>query len=140
MAGPFYCVTWPKIGTGRNRRFFKNKREAGAFLHSKQIERENYGTAGTSFTERRRAEYMECAEALRPFNATIRQAVNFCLPHLHASNRACSAAQLVDELLKIKEADGASERYLDAIGRSKAHTKLERISSKNMNERFEGVV
>jgi integrase len=112
---PFFCVTWPKIGTGRNRRFFKDKREAETFLQSKRIERENYGTAGTSFNERQRAEYLECAESLKPFNATIRDAVNFYLPHLHASNRTCSAAELVDELLKVKEADGASERYLSDL-------------------------
>ena len=112
---PFFCVTWPKIGNGRNRRFFKDRREAETFLQSKRIERENYGTAGTSFNERQRAEYLECAESLKPFNATIRDAVNFYLPHLHATKRTCTAVQLVDELLKIKEADGASERYLSDL-------------------------
>src|SRR5437016_7366531 len=109
---PFFCVTWPKIGNGRNRRFFKDRREAETFLQSKRIEQENYGTAGTSFNERQRAEYLECTESLKPFNATIRDAVNFYLPHLHATKRTCTAVELVDELLKIKEADGASQRYL----------------------------
>ncbi len=111
----FFCVTWPKIGSGRNRRFFKDRREAETFLHSKRIEQENYGTAGTSFNERQRAEYLECAESLKPFNATIRDAVNFYLPHLHATKRTCSAAELVDELLRVKEADGASERYVSDL-------------------------
>jgi integrase len=111
----FHCVTWPKIGAGRNRRFFKDRREAETFLQSKQIEQENYGTAGTSFNEKQRAEYLECAESLKPFNATIRDAVNFYLPHLHATTRTCTAAELVDEILKAKEADGASERYLSDL-------------------------
>jgi len=111
----FFCVTWPKIGNGRNRRFFKDRREAETFLQSKRIEQENYGTAGTSFNERQRSEYLECAESLKPFNATIRDAVNFYLPHLHATKRTCTAVELVDELLKIKEADGASERYLSDL-------------------------
>jgi integrase len=111
----FFCVTWPKIGNGRNRRFFKDGREAEMFLQSKRIEQENYGTAGTSFNERQRAEYLECAESLKPFNATIRDAVNFYLPHLQATKRTCTAVELVDELLKIKEADGASERYLSDL-------------------------
>jgi len=111
----FFCVTWPKIGNGRNRRFFKDRREAETFLQSKRIEHENYGTAGTSFNERQRAEYLECSESLKPFNATIRDAVNFYLPHLHATKRTCTAVELVDELLKIKEADGASERYLSDL-------------------------
>jgi integrase len=112
---PFFCVVWPKIGTGRNRRFFKDKQEAETFLQTKRIEQENYGTAGTSFNERQRAEYLECAESLKPFNATIRDAANFYLPHLHASKRTCTAAELVDELLKVKEADGASERYVSDL-------------------------
>jgi hypothetical protein len=75
-------------------------------LEKKLIEQENYGTAGLSFNERQRAEYLECAESLKPFNATIRDAVNFYLPHLHATKRTCTAAGLVDELLNVKEADG----------------------------------
>src|SRR5262249_28336924 len=85
------------------------------FFQSKRIERENYGTAGTSFNERQRAEYLECAELLKPFNATIRDSVNFYVPHLHATNRTCTAAELVNELLEVKQADGASRRYLEDL-------------------------
>lgn len=48
---------------------------------------------------------------LKPFGKTPREAVNFYLPHLQATNRDCNAAELVEELLKVKTADGASERY-----------------------------
>jgi integrase len=112
---PFWCVTWPKIGKGRNRQFFKDKTEAATVLQQKLIAQENYGIAGVSFNERHRAEYLECAEALQPFGATIRDAVNFYIPHLKAMKRSCTAAQLVDELLKVKEADGASKRYLSDL-------------------------
>src|SRR5215475_959606 len=111
----FWCVTWPKIGKGRNRQFFKDKTEAATLLQQKLIEQENYGIAGVSFNERHRAEYLECAEALQPFGATIRDAVNFFVPHLKAMKRSCTAAQLVDELLRVKEADGASGRYLSDL-------------------------
>ena len=110
-----HCVTWPRIGKGRHRRFFKDQAEAKTFLQAKKVEQQNYGAAGTSFSERQRAEYLECAEALQPFNATIRDAVIFYLPHLRATNRTCTAAELVDELLKAKRADGASERYLSDL-------------------------
>src|SRR6266403_747006 len=93
-----WCVTWPKIGKGRNRQFFKDKAAAQTVLQQKLVEQENYGIAGVSFSERYRAEYLECAEALQPFGATIRDAVNFFLPHLKAMKRSCTAAQLVDEL------------------------------------------
>jgi integrase len=112
---PFWCVTWPKIGKGRNRQFFKDKTEAATVLHQKLIEQENYGIAGVSFNERHRTEYLECAELLQPFGATIREAVKFYIPHLQAMMCSCTAAQLVDELLKVKEADGASKRYLSDL-------------------------
>src|SRR5215472_13919084 len=110
-----WCVTWPKIGKGRNRQFFKDKTEAETVLQQKLVEQQNYGTAGLSFNDRQRAEYLDCAERLHPFGVTIRDAVNFYLPHLQASNRTCTAAELVDELLKVKEADGASKRYLNDL-------------------------
>jgi integrase len=111
----FWCVSWPRIGKGRNRQFFKDKKEAETVLHQKLIEQENYGIVGLSFNEWQRAEYSECAEALRPFGETIRGAVNFYLPHLVASKRTCAVTELVNELLKVKEADGASERYLSDL-------------------------
>jgi integrase len=110
-----WCVTWPKIGKGRNRQFFKDKTEAETVLQQKLVEQENEGRSGLSFNERQRAEYLECAEKLQPFGVTIRDAVKFYLPHLQATNRTCTAAELVDELLKVKEADGASERYLSDL-------------------------
>jgi len=108
----YWCVTWPRIGKGRQRQFFKDKVAAETLLQQKLVEQENYGTAGLAFHERQRAEYLECAEKLQPFGASLRDAVEFYLPHLQATTRSCTAAELVDELLQAKEADGASTRYL----------------------------
>ncbi|HSS17117.1 MAG TPA: tyrosine-type recombinase/integrase [Candidatus Dormibacteraeota bacterium] len=108
----FYCVTWPKIGKGRNRRFFKDKSEAETVLDQKLIEQENYGTAGMAFTESQRSEYLESCEILSQFGVTIRDAVKFYLPHLQAANRSCTVAELAKERLAVKTADGASGRYL----------------------------
>src|SRR4051794_6949401 len=110
-----YCVTWPKIGKGRNRQFFTDKQDAQTVLDQKLIERENYGTAGLAFTERERAEFLDCSEKLKPFGKTIRDAVAFYLPHLSATTRTCTASELVDELIKVKAADGASDRYLSDL-------------------------
>src|SRR5689334_7714212 len=92
-----YCVTWPKIGKGRNRQFFTNKEEAQTVLEQKIIEQENYGKAGLAFTDRERAEFLDCSDKLSPFGKTIRDAVDFYLPHLKATNRSCTATELVDE-------------------------------------------
>jgi integrase len=108
----FYCVSWPKIGKGRNRQFFKDKSEAETVLRQKVIEQENYGTAGMAFTESQRSEYLDSCEILSRFGVTIRDAVKFYLPHLQAANRSCTVAELARERLAVKTADGASARYL----------------------------
>lgn len=103
------------MGKGRNRQFFKNKSEAETVLQQKVVEQANYGVAALAFTERQRAEYLECVEKLAPFNVTLRDAVRFYLPHLRATNRSCTAKQLVEEIVKAKGADGASKRYLSDL-------------------------
>ncbi len=112
---PYFCVTFPKPGKGRQRRFFKSREEAKTFLDAKKIEKENHGTAALSLNESARAEYLECSAALKPYGVTLRDAVAFYLPHLKARNRTCTARALVDELVKVKKADGASERYLSDL-------------------------
>jgi integrase len=112
---PFYCVQWPRFPKGRNRQFFKEKIEAETFLEQKLAEQANYGIEGMAFSLRQRAEYLECADKLAPFNVTLRDAVNFYLPHLQATNRSCTAKELVDEILNVKKADGASHRYIQDL-------------------------
>jgi integrase len=111
----YWCVTWPKIGTGRHRQFFRLKSAAETLFKQKEIEQENQGRAGLALNDRQRVEYLECAEKLRPFGKTISDAVTFYLPHLHATNRTCNAVELVTELLENKKADGASRRYLEDL-------------------------
>jgi len=109
---PIYCVQWPKLPKGRNRKYFNEKIEAETFLKQKLAEQKNYGDEGMAFSLRQRVEYLECAEKLAPFNLTLRDAVNFYLPHLQATKRSCAIKQLVDEILSGKKADGASHRYI----------------------------
>jgi integrase len=109
---PYYCVTWPKIGKGRNRQFFKRKPEAEAFLQIKRNEQVNYGTAGMSFTELQRAEFLECSKKLEPFGATLRAATEFYLPHLQATASSSTVKETVAEMLKIRKGAGASSRHL----------------------------
>ncbi|HWX16563.1 MAG TPA: hypothetical protein VNY07_08255 [Chthoniobacterales bacterium] len=111
----FYEVRWPKFPKGRNRQSFRQKTEAETFLKQKLAEQRNYGIAGSAFSLCDRAEYSECVERLAPFHATLRDAVDFYLPHLEATNRSCTAQQLVDEIIGAKTADGASPRYINDL-------------------------
>jgi integrase len=108
----YWCVTYPKPGTGRNRRFFKDRAEAQTFFELKKIEKDNHGTAAMSLSEKARAEYLECQEALRPYGSSIREAVAHFLPHLKARSQSCKIPQLVERLLATKASEGKSPRYL----------------------------
>lgn len=108
----YWCVTFPKLGPGRNRRFFKDHAEANTYFDLKKIENKNHGAAAMALSESARAEYLECSQLLRPFGATLREAVAFYLPHVQARTQSCKLQALVERLLKEKELSGKSPRYL----------------------------
>ena len=75
--------------------------------------------------ERQRAEYLEFCELLYPFGVTMRDAVKFYLPNLHATNRTCNAAELVTELLA----------YVLFIGRPHRTSRRNHASHENQDRR-----
>jgi integrase len=89
-----------------SRRFFEKRVDAENFARAKNTERMRDGLRGANF---------EAEEQLKPFGATIRDAVAFYVAHLKASKRSCNAVELVEELLAAKEADGVSKRHLDDL-------------------------
>ncbi len=84
----------------RARAFFKRKAEAETFALNRNIELQNSGNA---------------VERLEPFGKTITDAVNFYVAHLQASERSCTAFELVKELVVAKKADGASIRHVNDL-------------------------
>ena len=116
----YFCVTVPKLGGGRKRRFFKERAHADTFMQLTKVQQANFGLAALSIPDALRVEAIECTNKLEPFGATLRDAVEFYLPHLAATKCSCTASALIDELIQAKEADGASTRYLaDLRGRLK---------------------
>jgi len=85
-----HCVQSPKFPKDRNREYFKEKIEAETFLKQKLAEQTRYGEERMAFGLRQRVEHLKCAEKLAPFKVTLREAVNFYLPHLQATKRSCS--------------------------------------------------
>ena len=67
----YYCVTTPKLGGGRKRRFFKEKREAETFMQFAKVQQENYGTAALSIPDalglRRLSALNYCNPSAQPF-------------------------------------------------------------------------
>lgn len=108
----YYCVTTPKLGGGRNRRFFKEKAEAETFMQFAKVQQENYGTAALSISDALRVEAIECCELLQPFGATLRDAAKFYAVHLKAITGSRKVSEVVADLLRARTADGMSARYL----------------------------
>ena len=108
----YYCVTTPKLGGGRNRRFFKEKAEAETFMQFAKVQQENYGTAALSIPDALRVEAIECCELLQPFGATLRDAAKFYAAHLKAITGSRKVNEVVADLLAARTADGMSPRYL----------------------------
>ena len=113
---PFYLVRFPQPNGRGGRRHFKLKSDAQTFLEQKAVEIENHGTAAGSLNERERSEYLECREALRPYGVSLREAVRMLKPQLAQRNQSCLVPDAVAELLKAKQADGLSQRYLKDLG------------------------
>ncbi len=111
----YYCVTVPKPGRGRTRRFFaftpEGKREAQTFLHLATQQQANYGTAAFSISDRLRAEAAECAAKLGTVGQTLTGATEFFLAHLQAQQKSITPREAVERLIASRKNAGRSERY-----------------------------
>src|SRR5947209_4220398 len=108
----YYCVTVPKLGGGRTRRFFKAKQEADTYLEQCQVQQRNYGTAALSMSDSLRVEAIECAEKLAAFDKTLRHATDFFVAHLRSVTGSRKVRDAIEELLAARKADHCSARYL----------------------------
>jgi integrase len=99
----------------RSRRFFEKRVDAENFARAKNEERLRDGLRGANFSTALRVEAQEAVEALKPYGKTIRDAVAHYAAYLKASERSCTAVELVGKLLEAKESDGASKRHVDDI-------------------------
>ena len=99
----------------RKRAFFETKAEADTFAGNRNIELKNSGREGAEFPTALRVMAQNAVEQLKPFGKTISDAVVHYVAHLKASEKSCTAVQLVKELLAAKEKDGASQRHLDDL-------------------------
>jgi integrase len=108
----YFCVTCPKLGGGRTRRFFRDQREARTYFEQCRIQQQNYGTAAFSISDSLRVEAIECLEKLRSFNKTLRDATNFYVAHLRTISGSRKTREVISQLLKARASDGLSARYL----------------------------
>jgi integrase len=106
-----FVVNYRESGK-RKRSFFETEAQAKSFATFKNAELRRNGIFHAEFPERLRMMAQNAVEQLRPFGRTIDDAVAHYVAHLKASEKSCTAVQLVKELLVAKKRDGVSERHL----------------------------
>ena len=109
-----FVVNYREAGK-RKRSFFETKRAAKTFADEQNIKLVNEGREGAEFPTALRVIAQNAAQQLESFGKTITDAVEHYVAHLKASEKSCSAAGLVDELVVAKKSDGVSQRHLDDL-------------------------
>ena len=106
-----FVVNYREAGK-RKRTFFESKDAASSFAAFKNAELKRNGIEHAEFPTAIRVMAQNAVERLKPFGRTIADAVDHYIAHLQATEKSCTAKELVRELLDAKQADGASERHL----------------------------
>ena len=109
-----FVVNYREAGK-RKRMFFETEKAAQAEAALKNAELRNKGVEHAEFPTELRVMAQDAAELLEPFGKTITDAVKHYVAHLKASEKSCTAVQLVKELVAAKEKDGASERHVSDL-------------------------
>jgi integrase len=109
-----FVVNYREAGK-RKRSFFETKEQAESFAAFKNAELKRNGIEHAEFPTSLRVMAQNAVEALKPFGKTITDAVQHYVAHLKASEKSCSAVQLVKELIAAKERDGASVRHISDL-------------------------
>ncbi len=102
-------------GGKRKRQFFETKEEAKAEAALKDAQLKKSGIEGANIPSRLREMAAQCNSQLAQYGRTLADATEFFVRHLVASEKSCTASDLVGELLAAKQADGASGRYLSDL-------------------------
>jgi integrase len=109
-----FVVNYREAGQ-RKRAFFETKNEADTFAENRNIELKNSGREGAEFPTWLRVMAQNAVEQLKPFGKTISDAVTHYVAHLKATEKSCTAVELVKKLVAAKEKDGASIRHVDDL-------------------------
>jgi integrase len=108
----YFCVTCPKPGGGRTRRFFRDRRLAQTFFEQCRIQQQNFGTAAFSISDSLRIEAAECAGKLSAVGHTLTDATKFFLARLRTTSKSRKVAEVITELLAARTGDQCSRRYI----------------------------
>lgn len=110
----YWLVSVGKRFTGkmRQRRYFRTRKEANAFIRQSEKARRELGFEAFILPRHLRAEAFLCGERLKPFNETLTQAVDFFLCYRPSPEREKSLEELRNEFLKSRRAMNCRPRTL----------------------------
>jgi integrase len=94
------------------RHFFFSKAEANTKADQLVIERKNQGAVAVVSPERLRVEALEADERLRPYGATITEAVDYFLKHAKPPAGGKSLKQTIELFMRTKRQEGLRPTYL----------------------------
>jgi integrase len=109
-----FVVNYREAGK-RKRSFFETKDQADSFAAFKNAELKRNGAEHSEFPTALRVTAQNAVEQLKPFGKTIADAVQHYVAHLKASEKSCTAVQLVEELVAAKQKDGVSQRHVSDL-------------------------
>jgi integrase len=109
-----FVVNYREAGK-RKRSFFETEAQAKSFAALKNAELAKNGIEHAEFPTVLRVMAQNAVEQLKPFGKTVPDAVQHYVAYLKASEKSCTAVQLVKELVAAKEKDGASQRHVDDL-------------------------
>ena len=110
-----WCVDAGICDNKRLRWFFKTKAEATSYADKITINRKNHGDAAFALTDEQRLEAVTSLGLLEGTGATLRQAVQYYVDHVHPKRGSRTLNDIAVELVELKHKKGFKFRYVKAL-------------------------
>ena len=111
----YWQVTIPQPGGGRVRRTFRDKKVAKAKLDEAKIRLMQSGVSAASMDDALRFEAVEADRLLKPYSISILDVAKAYVLSRQSSDKSCTVAEAVRNLLDDLKGNGRSERYLEDL-------------------------
>jgi len=102
----------PRVNGKRQRRFFRNKDAAERELATVKKKLRKEGEKALLIPDGLRIEALDCRDRLKPYNASLKDAVTFFISHIEARKKSCPVQAATDEYLKLQRLNHRSERHI----------------------------
>jgi integrase len=102
----------PRVNGKRQRKFFRTKDAAERELATVKKKLRKEGEKALLIPDGLRIEALDCRDRLKPYNASLKDAVSFFISHHEARKKSRSVQAAIDEYLKLQKLNHRSERYI----------------------------